>query len=89
MCEELVRSEREVYPPYSHLRIRTLRRFVKLLALCGEGATARCENRKEELAVLKRVNYGEGKEDSVTEEDMLITDAEASMAARRTSKRSW
>jgi len=53
------------YPYHSPRRITSLQYLVKLLALQGQGATTRFNDLAEEVALLKKVNYGEGWEDKL------------------------
>ena len=73
-----------VSPPYSYYRINALMHLVKLLALQGLGATVRFEALVEEVALIKRVNYGAGMEDSVDDSsvksDIFISDMQAGLA---------
>ena len=47
--EKMTNTEREIYPRYSHLRIYTLKRLLKMLALNGQGETARFDELVEEV----------------------------------------
>lgn len=84
LYEKIAETERLCYPFYSHHRIGMLMHLVKLLALQGQGTTARFEALVEEVAALKRVNYGAGMEDSVgdasVKSDMFISRMQEGLA---------
>jgi hypothetical protein len=76
-----------VSPPYSYYRINALMHLVKLLALQGLGATVRFEALVEKVALIKRVNYGAGMENSVDDSsvksDIFISDMQAGLAMQQ------
>lgn len=65
LYEALENVERIGYTYYSPRRITNLQYLVKLLALQGQGGTVRFQALVEEVTHLKRVNYGNGRENEV------------------------
>jgi hypothetical protein len=87
LYEKVEKVERVYYPYYFPRKITTLQYLIKLLALQGQGITAQFNDLVEEVAVLKKVNYGEGREDQVEDGsrvgDLIVTTIQAVVAMQQ------